>query len=88
VVGLSAIAAYLSSVQSDAWATHTLDVRLADSGLVRAVTHAQAEQLGFHLTGEEDYLRLFDRSEAGAPAQQHRLRELTRDKPAGPVGSA
>ena len=58
---------------------HTEKVLVAIDDVVQTVTYAETGQRGYLLTGEEDYLRPFDRAERDAPGKLVALRSLLSD---------
>jgi signal transduction histidine kinase len=62
--------------------SHTETVMVAIDDLVQTVTYAETGQRGYLLTGEDDYLRPFDRAERDAPGKLAALRALLAEDPA------
>jgi signal transduction histidine kinase/ActR/RegA family two-component response regulator len=74
----------LSQLQNDriAWIRHTLEVENALSDLSSTVFQAEAVQRGYILTGQQVYLRPYERARTGLGAQITELEGLTADNPA------
>ena len=76
-----AAAAVVTAVSqgSQAWATHTVQVREAAQSVFAALRDAEASQRGYLLSGDAAYLPVMRRSADAVPALERRLRSLTRD---------
>ena len=66
---------------SQAWATHTVQVREAAQSMFGALRDAEASQRGYLLSGDTAYLPPMRRNMAALPVLERRLRALTSDNP-------
>ena len=80
MAGLAAIVTFQIAARSEARASHSLDIRLANVSLLGAVRDAESGQRGFLLTADARYLEPYDQAQTRLPALRKDLRGLTRDK--------
>ena len=66
---------------SQAWTTHTVQVREAAQSVFGTLRDAEASQRGYLLSGDADYLPVMRRNIAALPVLERRLRALTSDNP-------
>jgi signal transduction histidine kinase/ActR/RegA family two-component response regulator len=79
VTGLAAVVVAFTTAQADNAAAHSLQVRRTQTELFSSLQDAETGQRGYLLTGDEAYLRPFERARARLPILQTQLRALTRD---------
>jgi signal transduction histidine kinase len=80
---IAVVIVWLGQLHNDriAWVRHTLEVETAISELNNTLNQAEAVQRGYLLTGQLNFLRVYDRARTNIPAEIGRLQTLTFDNP-------
>jgi signal transduction histidine kinase/ActR/RegA family two-component response regulator len=82
LAGLGAIVFARSTAEAESWASHSLQVRQAQTVLLGMAQNAETGQRGYLLTGDLSYLAPFEQAEERLPGLEQALSQFVADNPA------